>query len=119
MVNRIEKATGRKPRGETERDTQRTRSEFVHSAQPIVRVVSKAATDLNDVLNAVALRSALLRGRPAGSGTDSDIWRLVGLLDRATELVRELQAYVREVGQESSGDMPAPERKSQPPNSDD
>jgi len=118
MVHRIEKATVRKSSGETQRSRRRSRSEFVHYAQPIVRVVEKAATDLNDVLNAVALRSALLQGRPAGSGTDADIWRLVGLLDRATELVRELQAYVHDVGKETGSGSPAPERKNQPPNSD-
>ena len=79
-------------------------AEFARRAGPIFRVVAKTATDLNDVLNAVALRSALLRGRPAGSRTDSDTWRLAGLLDRATELVRELQAYLHDVeAQETSG----------------
>ena len=118
MIYRTENATGRKHRSEARRDSRRSRSEYVHPAQPIVRVVSKAATDLNDVLNAVALRSALLRGRPAGSGTDTDIWRLVGLLDRATELVRELQAYVHDVDQKTSNETPASERKTEPPNSD-
>src|SRR6266567_764416 len=82
----------------------RRNADFVRQAEPIFRVVSKAATDLNDVLNAVALRSALLRTRPAGSRTDSDTWRLAGLLDRATELVRELQSYLHDIESRNSRD---------------
>ncbi len=75
----------------------RKRAESPARTEPIFKVVSKAATDLNDVLNAVALRSALMRGRPPGTDHENDTWRLAGLLDRASELVRELQAYVHEI----------------------
>ena len=75
----------------------RKRADSPARNEPIFKVVSKAATDLNDVLNAVALRSALMRGRPPGSDNENDTWRLAGLLDRASELVRELQAYVHDI----------------------
>lgn len=89
------------------------RAGFDRRTEPIYKVVSKAATDLNDVLNAVALRSALMRGRPAGSYSDSDDWRLAGLLDRASELVRELQSYVHEVESEAAL-VDEPESKDHP-----
>src|SRR5216684_360274 len=75
----------------------RKRADAPARNEPIFKVVSKAATDLNDVLNAVALRSALMRGRPPGSSNENDTWRLAGLLERASELVRELQAYVHDI----------------------
>jgi uncharacterized alpha-E superfamily protein len=106
MSERTRKMDTRRQNGERTRGQARTSSGFNRRNEPIFKVVSKAATDLNDVLNAVALRSALMCGRPADSRTDSDNWRLAGLLERASELVRELQTYVQEIESEPAPDEP-------------
>jgi CheY-like chemotaxis protein len=58
-------------------------------------VALKAATELNDILNALNLRVALLRHRSNPSSMPSgDMERLSGLVDKAVECVRNLQDYI-------------------------
>jgi CheY-like chemotaxis protein len=58
-------------------------------------VALKAATELNDILNALNLRVALLRHRSNPSSPRSaDMERLTGLVDKAVECVRNLQDYI-------------------------
>ena len=59
-------------------------------------VALKVATELNDILNALNLRVALLRHRSnPSSRSSSDMERLSGLVDKAVECVRNLQDYIR------------------------
>jgi CheY-like chemotaxis protein len=59
-------------------------------------VALKAATELNDILNALNLRVALLRHRSSPSSLPKgDMERLSGLVDKAVECVRNLQDYIR------------------------
>jgi CheY-like chemotaxis protein len=59
-------------------------------------VALKAATELNDILNALNLRVALLRHRSNPSSLPGgDMERLTGLVDKAVECVRNLQDYIR------------------------
>jgi CheY-like chemotaxis protein len=59
-------------------------------------VALKAATELNDILNALNLRVALLRHRSNPSSLPgADMERLTGLVDKAVECVRNLQDYIR------------------------
>lgn len=63
---------------------------------PVGMVALKAATELNDILNALNLRVALLRHRSNPSALpSSDMERLSGLVDKAVECVRGLQDYIR------------------------
>ena len=65
---------------------------------PVGMVALKAATELNDILNALKLRVALLRHRsnpsPLPGGDGGDLERLSGLVDKAVECVRNLQDYI-------------------------
>ena len=62
---------------------------------PVGMVALKAATELNDILNALNLRVALLRHRSNPSTRSSgDMDRLSGLVDKAVECVRNLQDYI-------------------------
>jgi len=63
---------------------------------PVGMVALKAATELNDILNALNLRVALLRHRSNPSSLPSgDMERLSGLVDKAVECVHNLQDYIR------------------------
>src|SRR5260370_27943894 len=63
---------------------------------PVSLVALKAATDLNDILNALNLRVALLRHRSnSAAPTGIDMERVAGLVDKAVECVRNLQDYIR------------------------
>jgi len=63
---------------------------------PVGLVALKAATELNDILNALGLRVALLRHRSNPTSPPSaDMERLSGLVDKAVECVRNLQDYIR------------------------
>ena len=63
---------------------------------PVSLVALKAATDLNDILNALNLRVALLRHRSnSAAPTGTDMERVAGLVDKAVECVRNLQDYIR------------------------
>lgn len=67
----------------------------VRKSPPIVQVVESAATELNDLLNAVGLRIALLRSQPEGATSDGELARLAGLIEKASQRVQRLQAYTR------------------------
>jgi PleD family two-component response regulator len=62
---------------------------------PIVEVVENAASELNDLLNAIGLRIALLRPELEAPGSEAEMVRLAGLVERATQCVQRLQAYTR------------------------
>jgi hypothetical protein len=62
---------------------------------PIVRVVQDTASELNDLLNAVGLRIALLRHQLEASAAEAEMIRLAGLIDKAAERVRRLENYTR------------------------
>ena len=62
---------------------------------PIVQVVENAATELNDLLNAVGLRIALLRSQPDVASNEAELARLAGLIEKASQRVQRLQAYTR------------------------
>ena len=63
---------------------------------PVGMVALKAATELNDILNALNLRVALLRHRSNPSALPTgDMDRLSSLVDKAVECVRNLQDYIR------------------------
>jgi hypothetical protein len=62
---------------------------------PVSLVALKAATELNDILNALGLRLALLRHNSNVSAPSStNVDRLAGLVDKAVECVRNLQDYI-------------------------
>lgn len=63
----------------------------LYQAPVVIRTASKVATDLNDILNGVALRLALLRWQRDRSRTDADIDRLALLIDQAAVLVQRFQ----------------------------
>ena len=62
---------------------------------PIVEVVESAASDLNDLLNAIGLRIALLRPELEAPTSEAEMMRLAGLVEKATQCVQRLQAYTR------------------------
>jgi hypothetical protein len=62
---------------------------------PIVQVVQDTASELNDLLNAVGLRIALLRHQLEASSAEGEMTRLAGLIDKAAERVRRLEDYTR------------------------
>lgn len=62
---------------------------------PIVQVVESAASDLNDLLNAIGLRIALLRPELETPTSEAELVRLAGLVEKATQCVQRLQAYTR------------------------
>lgn len=62
---------------------------------PIVLAVHTAASELNDLLNAIGLRISLLQHQVEASAFEAEIARLAGLVDRATERVRRLDEYAR------------------------
>jgi hypothetical protein len=62
---------------------------------PIVQVVHDTACELNDLLNAVGLRIALLRHQLEASSAEAEMIRLAGLIDKAAQHVRRLEDYTR------------------------
>ena len=68
-----------------------------YGSHPIVLAAYNAATEINDILNAVTLRLALLRWQPNGSRSDASIARLINLVEHAAMKVRSLQDYARAV----------------------
>lgn len=65
-------------------------------ATPIGLVALDAAIELNDILNALGLRVALLRHQPQSEPpTTGNMERLAELVDKAVECVRNLQDYIR------------------------
>jgi CheY-like chemotaxis protein len=71
-------------------------SQISRRSPPVSLVALEAATQLNDILNALGLRVALLRYHPNPTlPSAGNIERLAGLLDKAVECVRNLQDYIR------------------------
>ncbi len=66
-----------------------------HKPNPIVLAVHNAASELNDLMNAIGLRISLLQHQVEGSAFESEIVRLAGLIDRASRRVRRLDEYAR------------------------
>ena len=62
---------------------------------PIVLAVHNAASELNDLLNAIGLRISLLQHQVEASAFEAEIARLAGLVDKATQRVRRLDDYAR------------------------
>jgi PleD family two-component response regulator len=62
---------------------------------PIVVAVQDAASELNDLLNAIGLRISLLQHQVEASAFEAEIARLAGLVEKATERVRRLDEYAR------------------------
>ncbi len=57
----------------------------------LARFAYEFSVEINDILNAAALRLALLRWQPNGARSEGDIVRLAKMIDRAGSLVRWLQ----------------------------
>lgn len=62
---------------------------------PILQVVQSAASELNDVLNAISLRISLLQHQVEASAFEAEIHRLAGLIDKASQNIRRLDDYAR------------------------
>jgi PleD family two-component response regulator len=62
---------------------------------PIVQVVQSAASQLNDVLNAISLRISLLQHQVEASSFEAEIIRLAGLIEKASQHIRRLDDYAR------------------------
>ena len=62
---------------------------------PIVQVVQSTASELNDLLNAVGLRIALLRHQLESSHTEAEMVRLAAMVEKASQRVRRLEEYTR------------------------
>jgi hypothetical protein len=62
---------------------------------PIVQVVQSAASELNDVLNAISLRISLLQHQVEASAFEAEMMRLAGLIEKASEYIRRLDDYAR------------------------
>ena len=62
---------------------------------PIVVAVQDAASELNDLLNAIGLRISLLQHQVEASAFEAEIARLAGLVEKATERVRLMDEYAR------------------------
>jgi PleD family two-component response regulator len=69
-----------------------TRSRKPH---PIIEVVHNSASELNDLLNAIGLRVALLRNQPEASAVEAEMARLAGLIEKASQRVLRLEQYTR------------------------
>jgi PleD family two-component response regulator len=62
---------------------------------PIVQVVQTAASELNDVLNAISLRISLLQHQAEASTFEAEIARLAGLIVKASQRIHRLDDYAR------------------------
>jgi hypothetical protein len=62
---------------------------------PIVQVVENAASELNDVLNAISLRISLLQHQAEASTFEAEIARLAGLIEKASQRIHRLDDYAR------------------------
>jgi PleD family two-component response regulator len=79
---------------------------------PIVLAVHTAASELNDLLNAIGLRISLLQHQVEASEFEAEIVRLAGLVDKASQRVRQLDEYAR--AEELVASMRPDGEKSQP-----
>jgi CheY-like chemotaxis protein len=62
---------------------------------PIIQVVHDSASELNDLLNAIGLRIALLRHQRETSVVEAEMARLALLIEKASQRVLGLEQYVR------------------------
>ncbi|MFZ2062321.1 MAG: hypothetical protein WAU82_15015 [Candidatus Binatus sp.] len=62
---------------------------------PIVQVVQNAASELNDVLNAISLRISLLQHQVEASAFEAEIFRLARLIEKASQRIHRLDDYAR------------------------
>jgi hypothetical protein len=62
---------------------------------PIVQVVQRAASELNDVLNAISLRISLLQHQVEASAFEAEMIRLAGLIEKASQHIHRLDEYAR------------------------
>src|SRR5208282_631796 len=62
---------------------------------PIVEVARNAATELNDLLNAIGLRISLLRHQLEASSAEAEMVRLATLVEKASQRVQRLEEYAR------------------------
>ncbi len=69
-----------------------TKSRKLH---PIVQVAQNAASELNDLLNAIGLRISLMRHQLASSAYEAEMVRLAGLIEKASQRVQRLEEYAR------------------------
>ncbi len=69
-----------------------TKSRKLH---PIVQVAQNAASELNDLLNAIGLRISLMRHQLASSAYEVEMVRLAGLIEKASQRVQRLEEYAR------------------------
>src|SRR5271156_1375806 len=60
---------------------------------PIVQVVQTAASELNDILNAIGLRISLLQHQVEASSFEGEIIRLAGLVEKASQRILLLDNY--------------------------
>ncbi len=66
-------------------------SEAVRREDSLAQLAYEFSVEINDILNAAALRLALLRWQPNGARSEGDIARLTKIIDQAANLVRWLQ----------------------------
>jgi signal transduction histidine kinase len=69
-----------------------TKSRRLH---PIVQVAQNAASELNDLLNAIGLRISLMRHQLESSAYEAEMVRLAGLIEKASQRVQRLEEYAR------------------------
>ena len=62
---------------------------------PVVVAVQDAASELNDLLNAIGLRISLLQHQVEASAFEAEIIRLAGLVEKASQRIRLLDDYAR------------------------
>ena len=62
---------------------------------PIVQVVQTAASELNDVLNAISLRISLLQHQAEAPTFEAEIARLARLIEKASQRIHRLDEYAR------------------------
>jgi PleD family two-component response regulator len=62
---------------------------------PVVVAVQDAASELNDLLNAIGLRISLLQHQVEASAFEAEINRLAGLVEKASQRIRQLDDYAR------------------------
>jgi hypothetical protein len=62
---------------------------------PILQVARTAASELNDLLNAIGLRISLLRHQLEASASEAEMIRLAMLVEKASQRVWRLEEYAR------------------------
>ena len=62
-----------------------------HTEDSLTQLAYEFSVEINEILNAAALRLALLRWQPNGARSEGDIVRLAKMIDQAANLVRWLQ----------------------------